>query len=101
MLHVGLWIVATFLIVAFVAPQIRGMARREARIREGDPPTALTFRGLQPARKGGYLRWGISSLLIKTPEGWRQLERTLRIVGRVALFGAAIALIGTLAAVVV
>jgi len=98
-LHVGLWIVAICLIVAFVAPQMRVMARREARIREGDPPNALTVRGLRPAQKGGYLRWGVFALFIKTPDDWRRFDRVLGMVAKVALVLAAVALIGTLVAV--
>jgi hypothetical protein len=61
-------------IVAFLSLLMRALVKREGAIARGDPPKELSFRGLRSTKSKW---WWFPTWFIKTPAGWRKLDRVL------------------------
>ena len=81
--------------VAFFALVLRHPVRRERAIASGHAPRGLALRGLRPVRSR---QWWFPPWFVRTPEGWRRLDRALvmtaiaggaMLVGTIVVIGAA------------
>ena len=68
-------------IVAFFAAVMRVPVKREEAVARGEPPKELSLRGFQSAKSR---QWWFPTWFIKTPAGWRRLDRVLALVAIVA-----------------
>jgi hypothetical protein len=68
-------------VIAFFSMVIRVGVKIEGAIASGNPPKTLTYKGLRPAKSK---KWWFLTWFIKSPEGWRNLERLLLVVAIVA-----------------
>ena len=91
--HAVRWIGVVGGLVAFFALVLRHPARREAAIASGHAPTELGVRGLRPSRPR---QWWFPPWFVRTPEGWRRLDRALVMtaIAGGSVLGAAIVVTG-------
>ncbi len=78
-------------VVTFLALVVRSVVKREHAFWQRQLPIVLTVDG---AGSTATRQWWLMAFAVKTPDGWRRIERAL---GRIAAFAAMVAVASLLA----